>query len=136
MGDLEIVYKLNRYFYMDSNQNIFKYKKYCNISEFEKNASFNHKNLKDPIYCNNHKLENMLNVKKLYVYKYNCLLCNKYIFKDHYFSKEHINNFEYNISIRTRDSIKKKFVDLIFDFHIIDKNVFYKDLYFEDYLKK
>ena len=31
---------------------------------------------------------------------------------------------------------KKKFVDLIFDFHIIDKNVFYKDLYFKDYLKK
>ena len=52
------------------------------------------------------------------------------------FSKEHINNFENNISIKTKDSIKKKFVDLIFDFHIIDKNVFYKDLYFKDYLKK
>ena len=25
---------------------------------------------------------------------------------------------------------------MIFDFHIIDKNVFYKDLYFKDYLKK
>ena len=31
MSDLENVYKLNRYFYMDSNQNIFKYKKYCII---------------------------------------------------------------------------------------------------------
>ena len=40
-----------------------------------------------------------------------------------------------NISIKTKDSIKKKFVDLIFDFHIIDQNVFYKDLYFKDYLK-
>ena len=78
----------------------------------------------------------MINVKKLDVDKYNCLLCNKDISKDHYFSKEHINNFENNISIKTRDSIKKKFVDLIFDFHIIDKNVFYKDLYFKDYLKK
>ena len=47
-----------------------------------------------------------------------------------------MNNFENNISIKTKDSIKKKFVDLIFDFHIIDKNVFYKDLYFKDYLKK
>ena len=64
----------------------------------------------------------MINVKKSYVDKYNCLLCSKYIPKDHYFSKEHINNFENNIS---KDSIKKKFVDLIFDFHIIDKNVFY-----------
>ena len=27
MTDLENVYKLNRYFYMDSNQNISKYKK-------------------------------------------------------------------------------------------------------------
>ena len=27
MTDLENIYKLNRYFYMDSNQNILKYKK-------------------------------------------------------------------------------------------------------------
>ena len=27
MSDLENVYKLNRYFYMDSHQNILKYKK-------------------------------------------------------------------------------------------------------------
>ena len=36
MTDLENVYKLNRYFYMDSNQKILKYKKYCIISECEK----------------------------------------------------------------------------------------------------
>ena len=78
----------------------------------------------------------MINVKKSDVDKYNCLLCNKYISKDHYFSEEYIDNFENNISIKTRDSIKKKFVDLIFDFHIIDKNVLYKDLYFKDYSKK
>ena len=29
MSDLEKCYRLNRYFYMDSNQNILKYKKYC-----------------------------------------------------------------------------------------------------------
>ena len=136
MSDLGNVYKLNRYFYMDSNQNILKYKKYCIISDCEKNASFNYKDLKDPIYCNTHKLENMINVKKSDVDKYNCLLCNKGIPKEHYFSKGHINNFENNISIKTKDYIKKKFVDLIFNFHIIDKNVFYKDLYFKDYLKK
>ena len=38
--------------------------------------------------------------------------------------------------LKFKDSIKKKFVDLIFDFHIIYKNAFYKDLYFKDYLKK
>ena len=37
--------------------------------------------------------------------------------------------------MKARDSIEKKFVDLIFDFHIIDKNVFYKDLYFKDYFR-
>ena len=36
MTDFENVYKLNRYFYMDSNQNILKYKKYCIISDCEK----------------------------------------------------------------------------------------------------
>ena len=83
-------------------------------------------NEKNPIYCSTHKLENMINVKKSDVDKYNCLLCNKYIPKDHYFSKEHINNFENNISTKTKDSIKKKFDDLIFDFHIIDKNFLIK----------
>ena len=130
IDNLENVYKLNKYFRMDSNQKIFKYKKYCIISEYEKKASFNYKDLKDPIYCNNHKLEGKINVKKLDVDKYNCLLCNKYI------SIEHMSNFENNISIKTRDSIKKKFVDLIFDLLIIDKNVFYKDLYFKNYSKK
>ena len=78
----------------------------------------------------------MINVKKLNVDKYNCLLCNKYVPKERYFSKEHINNFENNISIKTKDSIKKKFIDLIFDFHIMDKNLFYRDLYFKNCLKK
>ena len=129
MSELKNFHKINRYFYMDSNQNIFKYKKYCIISDCEINASFNYKDLKDPIYCNTHKLGNMINVKKSDVDKYNCLLCNKYIPKDHYFSKEHINNFENNIFIKIKDSIKKKFVDLIFDFHVIDKNFFKKDYY-------
>ena len=109
MSDLENGYKINKYFYMDSNHNILKYKKYCIISDCKKNASFNHKDLKDAIYCNTHKLENMINVKKLDVDKYNCLLCNKYIPKDHSFSKEHMNNFENNISIKIKDSIKKNY---------------------------
>ena len=136
MSELENVYKINRYFYMDANQKILKYKRYCIISDCEKNASFNYKNEKNGIYCFKHKLKNMVNVKKLEVDKYVCLLCNKYIPKDHFFSKDHIHKFKNNITINTRDSIKKKFVDLIFDFHILNKNVFYKDFYFKDYLKK
>ena len=40
-----------------------------------------------------------------------------------------------NITIKTKSSIKNKFIDIIFDFHIIDRNVFYKDLYFKDKVK-
>ena len=45
MVDLENsdIYKLNKHFYMDNNQNIFKYKKYCIISSCEKYSSFNYK---------------------------------------------------------------------------------------------
>ena len=32
MSDLENGYEINKYFYMDSNQKIVKYKKYCVIS--------------------------------------------------------------------------------------------------------
>ena len=101
---------------------------------------FNCKLLYD--YTTNNNIGALMHIFKLYdenndlIYEYKNLKCNKYIPKDHCFSKEYINNFVNNISIKTKDSIKKKFVDLIFDFHIIDKNVFYKDLYFKDYLKR
>ena len=63
MSDLENGFKINRYFYRDANHKILKYERYCIISDCEKNASFNYKNEKDAVYCNNHKLENMINVK-------------------------------------------------------------------------
>ena len=87
MSDLENGYKINRFFYMDSNQNILQYKKYCIISDCQKNASFNYKDLKDNIYCNTHKLDGMINVKKVDIDKCNCLLCNKYISKKHFLVK-------------------------------------------------
>ena len=67
--------------------------------------------------------------------KFDCLLCDQTVNKEHYFSKQHIDNFDKNITIKTRTSIKKKFIDIIIDFHIIDKDVFYKDLYFKDKVK-
>ena len=67
--------------------------------------------------------------------KMNYLLYNQTVNKSHYFSKKHINNFDKNITITTRNCIKKKFINIIFDFHIIDKDTFYKDLYFKDKIK-
>ena len=64
-----------------------------------------------------------------------CLLCNETVNKNHFFQKKHIDNLEKNISVKTRTSIKKKFIHIIIDFHIVDKDVFYKDLYFKDKVK-
>ena len=93
----------------------------------------------------------MINIKKGYVLckehdvsflnfckiceKMDCLLCNETVNKENYFSKKHIDNFDKNITITIKNSIKKKFIEIIFDFHIIDKDVFYKDLYFKDKVK-
>ena len=67
--------------------------------------------------------------------KLHCLLCNQDVNKQHYFSKKHIENFNKNITITTKNCIKKKFIDIIFNFHIVDKDTFYKDLYFKDKVK-
>ena len=67
--------------------------------------------------------------------KLHCLLCNQDVNKQHYFSKKHIDNFDKNITITIKNCIKKKFIDIIFDFHIIDKDTFYIDLYFKDKVK-
>ena len=64
-----------------------------------------------------------------------CLLCNQTVNKEDSFSKKHIDNFDKNVTITTKNCIKKKFIDTMFDFHIIDKDVLYKDLYFKDKVK-
>ena len=143
--------KLNQYFYMTPEGEIFKYKKYCIINDCKKISSYNYSGKKELLYCNDHKLDKMINIRKGYILceKHttpylnfckqceimDCLLCYQSVNKNHYFSKKHIDNFDKNITIKTRTSIKKKFIDIIFDFHIIDKDVFYKDLYFKDKLK-
>ena len=145
--------KLNEYFYMNSEGDILKYKKYCILHSCKKLASFNYENEKEFLYCNEHKLDDMINIKKGHILckEHNisyskdlfckeceriiCLLCNKIVNKSHYSSKDQINNFDKNIIITTRNSIKKKFIDIMFTFHIIDKDIFYKDLCFKDKVK-
>ena len=114
-------------------------------------ASFNYHNEKIFLYCNEHELDKMINIRKGYVLceehnipylkfckeweKLHCLLCNQDVNKQYYFSKKHIDNFDKNITITTKNCIKKKFIDIIFNVHIIDKDTFYKDLYFKDKVK-
>ena len=129
--------KINEYFYMTPEGDILKYKKYCIVGDCKKLASFNYHNEKIFLYCNEHKLDNMINIRRGSVLckehnisyskdsfckeceKMNCLLCNQNVNKQHY-SKKHIDNFDKSITITTRNSIKKKFIDIIFNFHLID----------------
>ena len=85
------------------------------------------------ISCEKHNISYLKFCKKCETM--NCLLCNQDVNKQHYFSKRHVDNFDKNITITARTSIKKKFIDIIFNFHIIDEDVFYKDLYFKDKVK-
>ena len=55
---------------------------------------------------------------------------------DHFKSKEHINNSNKNIEIRTKKSIEEKFIDIIFKFKITTKDAFYNDLYFTKVAKQ
>ena len=143
--------KLNQCFYMTPEGDILKYKKYCIINDCKKLSSFNYHDRKGFLYCNDHKLDKMINIRKGYLLceqhnisylkfckqceQMDCLLCNETVNKEHYFSKQHIDNFDKNITITTKNSIKKKFIDIICNFHVIDKDVFYKDSYFKDKVK-
>ena len=144
---------MSDYFYMTPEGDVLKYKKYCIVGNYKQLSSFNYHNEKIFLYCNEHKLDNIINIRKGYVLcekhnisyskdsfckeceKITCLLCNQTVNKSHYFQKGHIDNFDKNITITTRNFIKKKFIDIIFNFHIIDKDAFYKDLYFKDKVK-
>ena len=54
--------KLNEYFYKTPEGEVFKYRKYCIINNCKKLGSFNFSGQKDVLYCNDHKLDKMINV--------------------------------------------------------------------------
>ena len=117
MSELKIcnvgkITKLNQYFYMTPEGDVLKYKKYCIIQSYKKLASFNYHNKKELLYCDEHEMDNMINIRKGYILceehnisyckdsfckeceKLHCLLCNQDVDKQHYFSKKHIDNFD------------------------------------------
>ena len=171
--------KMSEIFYKDESGAVFKYKKYCVVDSCLKQASYNYKGEKESSHCGDHRLKNMINIKKGHglceehdesylkecsqrkldlknydkssqylkeqiikkydekgVELYKCRLCDKLVERDHYFSKEHIDNFNSNITISFRNSIRNKFIDIICDFHKFNKNIFYEDLYFQYKMKK
>ena len=55
--------KIDKYFYRDPEGTIIKYSHYCIEKNCKTESSNNYEKLK-PIYCNKHKLEKMVNVKR------------------------------------------------------------------------
>ena len=53
---------------MNCKGDVLKYKKYCIITDCKKLASFNYHNEKIFLYCNDHKLDNMIDIKKVIFY--------------------------------------------------------------------
>ena len=98
---------------MSPEGDVLKYKKYYIIHSCKKLASFNYHNEKIFLYCNEHKLDNMINIRKGYVLceehnipylkfckeceKLHCLLCNQDVNKLLFFLKNFLfflKNFE------------------------------------------
>ena len=64
--------KINKYFFRKTPEGqIFKYSQYCRRKNCETESSYNYQNLK-PKYCNKHKKENMVNVKRGHKLCLNC----------------------------------------------------------------
>ena len=55
--------RIDKFFYRDPEGTIIKYSQYCIEKNCKTLASYNYENLK-PTFCNNHKLEKMVNVKR------------------------------------------------------------------------
>ena len=69
---------------------------------------------------------------------YKCKICsdNLSVNIDHFNSKEHIDNFNNNIELTTKKSIKEKFIDIIFKFKITKPGAFLNDLHFKKIAKQ
>ena len=69
---------------------------------------------------------------------YKCKICsdNLSVSIDHFNSKEHIDNFNNNINLTIKKSIKEKFIDIIFKFKITNEGAFLNDLHFKKIAKQ
>ena len=69
---------------------------------------------------------------------YKCKICsdNLSVSIDHFNSKEHIDNFNNNIKLTIKKSIKEKFIDIIFKFKITNEGAFLNDLHFKKIAKQ
>ena len=111
---------------MNDKGDILKYKKQCIIHSCKKLASFNYENEKIFLYCNEHKIDNMINIKKSYILckehnisyskdsfckeceKLYCSLCNQTVSKSHYFQKKSISIILIKILLQQLEILLKR----------------------------
>ena len=69
---------------------------------------------------------------------YKCRICSDDLSVniDHFNTKEHIDNFNNNIELTIKKSIKEKFIDIIFKFKITKPGAFLNDLHFKKIAKQ
>ena len=63
--------KIDKFFYRSPEGTILEYSHYCIEKDCKTETSYIYENLK-PLYCNNHKLRNMVNVKRNHKLCKNC----------------------------------------------------------------
>ena len=126
------------------------YKQYKNdlIENIKKKfTNHDHKTILQNI-LNNSKNEKIVKFKKIRSERkkkhenkdkiYKCKICsdNLSVSIDHFNSKEHIDNFNNNINLTIKKSIKEKFIDIIFKFKITKEGAFLNDLHFKKIAKQ
>ena len=56
--------KIDKYYFKNSKGRICKYSQFCRRKGCKTESSYNYENIKKPRYCNKHKKENMVNIKR------------------------------------------------------------------------
>ena len=141
---------------IDNYDNSSKYMKNKIYNKFEndltekikkKFTNHDHKTILQNI-LNNSKNEKIVKFKKIRSERkkkhenrdkiYKCKICsdNLSVSIDHFNSEEHINNFNNNIKLTIKKSIKEKFIDIIFKFKITKEGAFLNDLHFKKIAKQ
>ena len=141
---------------IDNYDNSSKYMKNKIYNKFEndltekikrKFTNHDHKTILQNI-LNNSKNEKIVKFKKIRSERkkkhenkdkiYKCKICsdNLSVSIDHFNSKEHIDNFNNNINLTIKKSIKEKFIDIIFKFKITKEGAFLNDLHFKKIAKQ
>ena len=101
--------KIDKYFFRDPEGRIKKYLQFCRRKNCKTESSYNYENIKKPIYCNKHKRENMVNVKRGHKF---CKICKssyktKCVSKQCKYTIEKYKNASKHMKLKTIEYLKE-----------------------------